>query len=151
MTEFLHEVVKKRERDMEYRTLRAPFVPSGVRLSDYGQVRIGGQGSGYHFGFRVPTLTMPPNNEIAYNYEISGSTTRHYVVFPNVGGWVQTAVSIDVPSRFRLDALNMLMASAWQLLAGHPCRPNYTWSNNSYICMGCSDVYYTHGSEWVSA
>lgn len=142
MTEFLHEVVKKREREMEYRTLRMPFPPRDFLTT---------QPTGYRFGFSVPTLTMPPNNEIAYNYEISGSTTRHYVVFPNVGGWIQTAVSIDVPSRFRLDALNMLMASAWQLLAGHPCRPNYTWNDNSYICRGCSDVYYTHGSEWVSA
>lgn len=151
MPEFLHEVVKKREREMEYRTLMSPSYQSYTVAGTTSYTFTGSPSYLRGGQFVVPTLTMPPNNEIAYNYEISGSTTRHYVVFPNVGGWIQTAVSIDVPSRFRLDALNMLMASAWQLLAGHPCRPNYTWNDNSYICRGCSGVYYTHGSEWVSA
>ena len=142
MTEFLHEVVKKREREMEYRTLRMPFPPRDFFAT---------QRTGYRFGFSVPTLTMPPNNEIIYRTETELGITVHSVTFPNVGGWVQTTVMINTPPNMTLGSLDALRSNAWLLLAGHPCRPNYTWSNNSYVCRACSDVHYTHGSEWISA
>jgi hypothetical protein len=139
MPEFLHEVVKKREREMEYRTLMpasyVSFASAGASHLRQGQ-------------FVVPTLTMPPINEIAYRYEIELGITTHSVVFPNVGGWVQSAVMVSTPVNIALRSQQMLTLNAWELLAGHMCRPNYTWSNNAYTCRSCSARYETDGSEW---
>lgn len=134
MTEFLHEVVKKRERDEEMRSLQ----DSIFRMPTMGRM------------FNVPTsLRMPPVNEIAYRSQPApAAQTEHYVVFPNVGGWIQSAVCILTPSTYYLRSPQMLTLNAWELIAGHACRPNYRWENNAYICRSCSGRYETDGSEW---
>jgi hypothetical protein len=148
MPEFLHEVVKKREREMEYRTLMSPSF--AVTSPSYGT-------TSYTFGrpshlregqFVVPTLTMPPINEIAYRSVTEIGITQHSIVFPNVGGWVQSAVMVNTPADVVVRSQQMLTLNAWELLAGHMCRPNYTWSNNAYTCRSCSARYETDGSEW---
>jgi hypothetical protein len=131
MPEFLHEVVKKREREMEYRTLIMP--PPGRTV----------QGA-----FSIPTMTMPPVNEIAYRSITEIGITQHSVVFPNVSGWIQSAVLINTPADVTVRSQQMLMINAWELIAGHPCRPNYTWDNNAYTCIACRSRYETDGSEW---
>jgi hypothetical protein len=136
MTEFLHEVVKKREREMEYRTLMSPPYAS---YTSTGLV---------HGQFTVPSLTMPPINEIAYRSVTEIGITQHSIVFPNVGGWVQSAVMVNTPADVVVRSQQMLTLNAWELLAGHMCRPNYTWSNNAYTCRSCSARYETDGSEW---
>jgi hypothetical protein len=142
MPEFLHEVVKKREREMEYRTLMAPSYQSYV--FPLGRHLRGGQ-------FTVPTLTMPPVNEIAYRQETQLGITMHSVVFPNIGSWIQSTVMISTPENVTVWSQQMLMMNAWELLAGHMCRPNYSWSNNAYTCVSCSARYETDGSEWQRA
>lgn len=133
MPEFLHEVVKKREREMEYRTLTIPMPQS----QPFGRV------------FSVPTIPMPPLNEIAYRSTTELGLTQHSVVFPNVNSWIQSAVIITTPPNVTLRSPQMLTLNAWELLAGHPCRPNYTWSNNAYRCNSCNARYETDGSEWA--
>jgi hypothetical protein len=131
MTEFLHQVVKKREREQEMRTLQDTIfrMPTGR-------------------GFSVPLLRMPPMNEIAYRSNTLGAQTEHFVVFPNVGNWIQSAVSITTLSTTTVISHQMLVLNAWELIAGHACRPNYRWANNTYTCMFCSGTYETDGSEW---
>ncbi len=134
MTEFLHEVVKKRERGQEMRTLQ----DSIFRMPTMGRM------------FNVPTsLRMPPINEIAYRSQPApAAQTDHYVVFPNVGSWIQCAVNILTPSTTTVRSQQMLTLNAWELLAGHACRPNYRWIDNSYVCRSCNARYATDGSEW---
>lgn len=131
MTEFLHEVVKKRERGQEMRTLQDIIfrMPTGR-------------------GFSVPSLRMPPTNEIAYRFNTAGAVTEHFVVFPNVGSWIQSAVSILTPSTVTVRSQQMLTLNAWELIAGHACRPNYRWRDNTYACRFCDASYSTDGSEW---
>ena len=134
MTEFLHEVVKKRERGQEMRSLQDTI----FRMPTIGRT------------FNVPTsLRMPPINEIAYRSQPApGAQTDHYVVFPNVGSWIQCAVNILTPSTTTVRSPQMLILNAWELIAGHACRPNYRWVDNSYVCRSCSARYATDGSEW---
>ena len=132
MTEFLHQVVKKREDAMEMRGLLA-----------FNPLRTGAQHQ-----FSIPNITMPPVNEIAYRSHTGNGITEHSVIFPNVGSWVQSVVMINTPADVTLRSPQMLTINAWELLAGHPCRPNYSWSNNTYTCRSCSSRYETDGSEW---
>ena len=133
MPEFMHEVVNKREREQEMCSLQDTI----FRMPTMGRT------------FNVPTsLRMPPVNEIAYRSTAVGLQTEHFVVFPNVGSWIQCAVSILTPSTVTLRSPQMLTLNAWELIAGHACRPNYTWANNTYTCRSCSGTYETDGSEW---
>lgn len=132
MAEFLHQVVKKRERDMEMRGLLG--FDSMRRTIQHG--------------FSVPTRPIPPANEIAYRSVTEIGITEHSVVFPNVGGWIQSVVIINTPASVNVRSPQALAINAWELLAGHPCRPNYSWSNNAYTCRSCSARYETDGSEW---
>ena len=147
MPEFLHEVVKKREREMEYRTLMSPsyqsYTVAGTTSYTFSRPSHLREGQ-----FVVPTLTMPPLNEIAYRSATAMGMTEHSVVFPNVGSWIQSAVMINTPADVVVRSQQMLMLNAWELLAGHMCRPNYSWSNNAYACRSCSARYETDGSEW---
>ena len=131
MAEFLHQVVKKREREQEMHTLQADiFRPPLGR------------------GFTVPAIPMPPANEIAYRYHTRDGVTEHSVIFPNVNSWIQSVVIINTPATTILRSPQRLTLNAWELIAGHACRPNYTWSNNIYTCRSCSGTYATDGSEW---
>ena len=132
MAEFLHQVVKKRERDMEMR---------GLLDFDSWNRRI-------QHRFTVPTIPMPPVNEIAYRFHTRNGVTEHSVIFPNVNGWIQSVVMINTPASVTLRSPQMLTINAWEMLAGHPCRPNYSWDNNTYVCRSCSGRYTTDGSEW---
>ena len=132
MAEFLHQVVKKREREMEMRGL-VDFESWNRRIQH---------------GFRVPTIPIPPANEIAYRFHTRNGVTEHSVIFPNVSGWIQSVVMINTPANVTLRSPQMLTINAWELLAGHPCRPNYSWDNNTYVCRSCSSRYTTDGSEW---
>ena len=131
MPEFLHEVVKKREREQEIRSLQSYVFRPPLGRS-----------------FTVTSLRMPPINEIAYRYTIVRTQTEHFVVFPNVGSWIQSTVSILTESTVTVRSQQMLTLNAWELIAGHGCRPNYRWANNTYTCIGCSGTYETDGSEW---
>lgn len=135
MAEFLHQVVKKREREAEMRGLLDWDSPVFTRT-----------GRGHMF--RVPTMPMPPVNEIAYRSQTNNGVTEHSVIFPNVGSWIQSAVIIMTPGSVTLRSPQMLTINAWEMLAGHPCRPNYTWNDNTYTCRSCSGTYTTDGSEW---
>ena len=134
MTEFLHEVVKKRERGQEMRSLQDTI----FRMPAIGHI------------LNVPTsLRMPPINEIAYRSVVAGQRgAEHFVVFPNVGSWIQCTVSILTESTTTVRSQQMLILNAWELIAGHACRPNYRWVDNSYVCRSCSARYATDGSEW---
>ena len=134
MSEFLHQVVAKRERGQEMRSLQDTI----FRMPTMGRM------------FNVPTsLRMPPINEIAYRSRpASGEQTDHCVVFPNIGGWVQSVVSILTPSITTIRSQQMLTLNAWELIAGHSCRPDYRWVDNSYVCRYCNARYATDGSEW---
>ena len=134
MAEFLHQIVKKREREMEMRG-----------LLDWDNVW--SSPSRGHV-FRVPTMTMPPASQITYASNTRNGVTQHSVSFPNVGSWIQSGVVIVTPSNVTLRSPQMLAINAWEMLAGHPCRPNYTWDNNTYTCNSCSGTYTTDGSEW---
>lgn len=134
MAEFLHQVVKKREREMEMRGL-LDFD------SIFHNVSRGNQ-------FRVPSRPVPPANEIAYRSQTNNGVTEHSVIFPNVGSWIQSAVIIMTPGNVTLRSPQLLTINAWEMLAGHPCRPNYSWDNNTYTCRSCSGRYTTDGSEW---
>ena len=134
MAEFLHQVIKKREREMEMRGLLDFDSPI------FGRVR-------EHI-FSVPSRPMPPANEIVYRSNTNNGVTEHSVIFPNVGGWVQTAVLINTPAIVTLRSPQLLSINAWEMLAGHPCRPNYSWDNNIYTCRTCSGTYTTDGNEW---
>lgn len=140
MAEFLHQVVKKREREMEMRGLLDFDSPLFQRARG---VRVSAQ---HMFG--VPTRPMPPVNEIAYRSQTNNGVTEHSVIFPNVGSWIQSAVIIMTPASMILRSPQLLTINAWEMLAGHPCRPNYTWNNNTYTCRSCSGTYTTDGSEW---
>lgn len=132
MTEFLHQVVKKREYEQEIRGLQ-----SHIFRSPLGRL------------FSVPSLRMPPINEIAYRSIVAGQRgAEHFVVFPNVGSWIQSTVSILTESTVTVRSQQMLTLNAWELIAGHACRPNYRWANNTYTCISCSGTYETDGSEW---
>ena len=139
MAEFLHQVVKKREREQEMHTLQ----DSIFRYSSQDVFR-----PPLGRGFVVPSIPIPPANEIAYRHQTAGSQTEHFVVFPNVAGWIQSAVCILTPATTILRSPQRLTLNAWELIAGHACRPNYTWSNNIYTCRSCSGTYATDGSEW---
>ena len=134
MAEFLHQVVKKREREQEMRG-----------LIDFDSWRVNPP---IRRGFTVPTLRMPPANEIAYRSSTNNGVTQHSVIFPNVGSWIQCAVVIATVNTVTVRSPQMLAINAWELLAGHGCRPNYTWNNNTYTCNSCSSTYETDGSEW---
>jgi hypothetical protein len=134
MAEFLHQVVKKREREMEMRGLLDFDSPIFQRARGHA--------------FRVPTIPMPPVNEIAYRSNTNNGVTEHSVIFPNVSSWIQSAVIIMTPAIVTLRSPQMLTINAWEMLAGHPCRPNYSWDNNTYTCRTCSSRYTTDGSEW---
>ena len=136
MTEFLHEVVKKREREAEIRG-----------LLDWDEIRRN-VGERQRRIFNIPTITMPPVNEIAYRSQTNNGVTEHSVIFPNVGSWIQSAVIIMTPGSVTLRSPQLLTINAWEMLAGHPCRPNYSWNNNTYTCRSCSGTYTTDGSEW---
>ena len=140
MAEFLHQVVKKREREMEMRGLLDFDSPLFQRAQG---VRVSNQ----HM-FAVPTIPMPPVNEIAYRSQTNNGVTEHSVIFPNVGSWIQSAVIIMTPGSVTLRSPQLLTINAWEMLAGHPCRPNYSWNNNTYTCRSCSGTYTTDGSEW---
>jgi len=137
MAEFLHQVVKKREREMEMRGL----------LDFDSQIFQRARGRLQH-GFSVPTIPIPPANEIAYRFHTRNGVTEHSVIFPNVNSWIQSVVMINTPANVTLRSPQMLTINAWELLAGHPCRPNYSWDNNTYVCRSCSGRYTTDGSEW---
>jgi hypothetical protein len=134
MAEFLHQVVKKREREMEMRGLVDwdNFWSSPSR----GHV------------FRVPTIPLPPVEQIGYRAHTSSAVTEHSIIFPNVNGWLQSMVCIMTPATVTVQSLRLLTINAWEMLAGHPCRPNYRWSNNTYSCRSCGGRYTTDGSEW---
>lgn len=134
MAEFLHQIVKKREREMEMRGLLDFDSPIFTRSREQG--------------FSVPSRPLPPVEEIGYRAHTNNGVTEHSILFPNVGGWIQSAVVILTPSIVTVQSLRMLTINAWQMLAGHPCRPNYTWDNNTYVCTTCSGRYTTDGSEW---
>ena len=140
MAEFLHQVVKKREREMEMRGL----------LDFDSQVfqRAREARAPYEQTFRVPDMRMPPVNEIAYRSNTNNGVTEHSVIFPNVGSWIQSAVIIMTPAIVTLRSPQLLTINAWEMLAGHSCRPNYSWDNNTYTCRTCSGRYTTDGSEW---
>ena len=135
MPEFLHQIVKKREREMEMRGLLDWDSPVFTR-------------TGREHVFRVPTMTMPPASQITYASNTRNGVTQHSVSFPNVGSWIQSGVVIVTPSNVTLRSPQLLTINAWEMLAGHPCRPNYTWDNNTYTCNSCSGTYTTDGSEW---
>lgn len=134
MAEFLHQVVKKREREMEMRG-----------LLDFDSPIFGGTRE--HI-FSVPLRPIPPATDITYRSNSNNGVTEHSVIFPNVGGWVQSAVMINTPASVTVRSPQLLAIIGWDLLAGHPCRPNYSWSNNTYTCRSCSGTYTTDGSEW---
>jgi hypothetical protein len=134
MAEFLHQVVKKREREMEMRGL----------LDFDSQIF---QRARQHT-FRVPTIPLPPAEQITYGSSTNNGVTQHTVLFPNVNSWIQCEVRILTSANVILHSPQMLSINAWELLAGHPCRPNYTWENNTYVCASCSGRYTTDGSEW---
>jgi hypothetical protein len=134
MPEFLHQVVKKREREMEMRGLLDFDSEIFTRSREHV--------------FRVPTITMPSANQISYSSNTNNGVTQHCVLFPNVNSWVQSEVRILTSSNITLRSPQMLSINAWEMLAGHPCRPNYTWENNTYVCSSCSGRYTTDGSEW---
>lgn len=136
MTEFLHEVVKKREREAEIRG-----------LLDWDEIRRNVSQRQRRI-FNIPTITMPPVNEIAYRSQTNNGVTEHSIIFPNVGSWIQSVVIIMTPGSVTLRSPQLLTINAWEMLAGHPCRPNYTWNNNTYTCNSCSGTYTTDGSEW---
>lgn len=134
MPEFLHELVKKREERDEWRTLMPFRTPS---LS-YGM-------------FRAPSLQMPSANTISYTSVTLAGITEHSIEFPNVGGWIQSTVCINTPASVVVGSETWLYNHAWELLAGHPCRPNFSWSNGTYTCRSCAGTYNTLGMEWSRA
>lgn len=144
MAEFLHQVVKKRERDMEMRGL-LDFDSIARQIAGEMASRMGSRSQ---VPFSVPTTPIPPANEIGYTSTTRNGVTQHSVAFPNVGSWIQSAVVVATPSSVTLRSPHLLSMNAWDLLAGHPCRPNYTWNNNTYTCNSCSGRYETDGSEW---
>ena len=146
MAEFLHQVVKKREREMEMRGLLDFDSQIFQRARDSQRSR-----SFEGHIFSVPSRPVPPANEIAYRSNTNNGVTEHSVIFPNVGSWIQSAVIIMTPGSVTLRSPQLLSIIAWDLLAGHPCRPNYSWDNNTYTCRTCSGRYTTDGSEWQRA
>lgn len=133
MAEFLHQLVKKREREAEMRG-----------LLDFDSIA---RQIGPHT-FSVPRFAMPPASQIAYTSNTRNGVTQHSVAFPNIGSWIQNAVVVVTPMSVTLRSPQMLSINAWEMLAGHPCRPNYTWNDNTYTCNTCSGRYTTDGSEW---
>jgi hypothetical protein len=136
MAEFLHQIVKKREREMEMRGLLDWEIRLAERVSSRGHV------------FRVPSMAMPPVSQITYSSHTNNGVTQHSVAFPNIGSWIQYIVVVTIPSSVTLRSPQMFAINAWEMLAGHPCRPNYTWNDNTYTCNTCSGRYTTDGSEW---
>lgn len=151
MPEFLHEVVKKREREMEYRTLMSPSYQSYTVAGTASYAFTGSLSHLRNGQFVEPHLIMPPLEGVSFGSEVALiDATRHSIMFPNVGSWIQSTVVIDTVRNIRMIA-PQVVPIAWRLLAGHPCRPNYTWSNNTYTCNGCRATYETDGSEWTRA
>ena len=140
MAEFLHQVVKKREREMEMRGL-LDFDSQVFQRAREARVS-------YEHTFTSPSRGLPPANETAYRSNTNNGVTEHSVIFPNVGSWIQSAVIIMTPGSVTLRSPHLLTIIGWDLLAGHPCRPNYSWDNNTYTCRTCSGRYTTDGSEW---
>jgi hypothetical protein len=134
MAEFLHQVIKKREREMEMRGLLDFDSPIFTRSREHA--------------FSVTTRPLPPVEEMGYRAHTNNGVTEHSIIFPNVGGWIQSAVIIMTPAIVTPQSLRLLTIIGWDLLAGHPCRPNYSWDNNTYTCRTCSGRYTTDGSEW---
>jgi hypothetical protein len=145
MAEFLHQVIKKREREMEMRGLLDFDSPIFQRAREsYREA-----GTPQQHPFRDPAIVMPPANEIAYRFNPpNNGVTEHSVIFPNVSGWIQSAVLINTPPSVTVRSPQLLALIGWDLLAGHPCRPNYSWSDNTYTCRTCSGTYTTDGNEW---
>ena len=144
MAEFLHQIVKKREREMEMRGL-LDFDSQVFQRARESYREAGTPQQGL---FLAPTRSIPPATDITYRFNSNNGVTEHSVIFPNVGSWIQSAVIIMTPGSVRLRSPHLLTIIAWDLLAGHPCRPNYTWDNNTYTCNTCSGRYTTDGSEW---
>ena len=139
MAEFLHQIVKKREREQEMHTLQ----DSIFRYSSQDVFR-----PPLGRGFVVPSRPIPPANEIAYRFHTMNGITEHSVIFPNVAGWIQSVVIISTPATTILRSPQRLTLNAWELIAGHACRPNYRWEDNHYVCSSCAGSYATDGSEW---
>jgi hypothetical protein len=147
MAEFLHQVVKKREREMEMRGLLDFDSQVFQRARESYREAVTPQ----QHTFRTPTWSIPPATDITYRFNSNNGVTEHSVIFPNVGSWIQSAVIIMTPGSVTLRSPQLLSIIAWDLLAGHPCRPNYSWDNNTYTCRTCSGRYTTDGSEWQRA
>ena len=131
MAEFLHQVVKKREREQEMHTLQADIFRPIIGL-----------------GFTEPIRPMPPSNEIPYRCNPGPDITEHSFIFPNVGSWIQSAVVILASSTIAISNFDAMERIAWRLLAGHGCRPNYTYLGNGYQCRSCRATLETNGTEW---
>jgi len=144
MAEFLHQVIKKREREMEMRGL----LDFDSQIFQRARESYREAGTPQQHPFRAPARVMPPANEIAYRSNSNNGVTEHSVIFPNVNGWFQSAVLINTPASVGLRSPQLLTLIGWDLLAGHPCRPNYSWSDNTYTCRTCSGTYTTDGNEW---
>jgi hypothetical protein len=140
MAEFLHQVVKKREREAEMRGL--------VDFDSIARQVAERMGNSSQRPFAVPTRPIPPASQITYASNTRNGVTQHSVSFPNVGSWIQSGVVIVTPMSVALHSPQLLSIAAWEMLAGHPCRPNYTWNNNTYTCNTCSGTYTTDGWEW---
>ena len=143
MAEFLHQVIKKREREMEMRGL----LDFDSQIFQHAQRIQRGSPPERHI-FRPPTWSIPPATDITYRFNSNNGVTEHSVIFPNVGSWIQSAVMINTPASVTVRSPQLLAIIGWDLLAGHPCRPNYSWSDNTYTCRSCSGIYTTDGNEW---
>lgn len=132
MPEFLHELVKKREERDEWRTLM-PFTFSGRNF------------------FERASQEMPAVSTITYTSNTINGFTEHSIEFPNIGGWIQSTVCINTPANIMVRNEASLYNHAWDLLSGHPCRPNFSWRDGTYTCRGCSATYSTLGLEWSLA
>ena len=144
MAEFLHQVIKKREREMEMRGL----LDFDSQVFQRARESYREAGTPQRGPFLAPTWSIPPATDITYRFNSNNGVTEHSVIFPNVGSWIQSAVIIMTPGSVTLRSPQLLSIIAWDLLAGHPCRPNYSWDNNIYTCRTCSGTYTTDGSEW---
>jgi hypothetical protein len=145
MAEFLHQVIKKREREMEMRGLLD--FDSQIFVRSRGESQRGSRVPERHV-FSTPPRPLPPATEITYRSNPNNGVIEHSVIFPNVGSWIQSAVMINTPPSVTVRSPQLLAIIGWDLLAGHPCRPNYSWSDNTYTCRTCSGTYTTDGSEW---
>ena len=76
MAEFLHQVIKKREREMEMRGLLdfdSEIFQRARQVHRYSAPD--------SHTFRVPTMDMPPVNEISYSHNTNNGVTEHSVIY----------------------------------------------------------------------